>query len=67
VTGHDLRSRSDAVSLIEDIEASQWPKEAAAKKETKGPKENPPAPDAAANRSDRPSRSGSSGGSGGEQ
>jgi PPM family protein phosphatase len=30
VTGHDLRSREDAVSLIEDIEASQWPKEVAA-------------------------------------
>ncbi len=28
VTAHDLRSRDDAVSLIEDIEASQWPKEA---------------------------------------
>jgi protein phosphatase len=26
VTGHDLRSRDDAVSLIEDIEASQAPK-----------------------------------------
>jgi protein phosphatase len=30
VTGHNLRSREDAVSLIEDIEASQWPKEVAA-------------------------------------
>jgi protein phosphatase len=29
VTGHDLRSREDAVSLIEDLEASQWPKETA--------------------------------------
>jgi protein phosphatase len=29
VTGHDLRSRSDAVSLIEDIEAAQWPQETA--------------------------------------
>jgi protein phosphatase len=26
VTGHDLRSREDAVSLIEEIETSQWPK-----------------------------------------
>jgi len=30
VTAHDLRSREDAVSLIEDIEASQWPKQIAA-------------------------------------
>ena len=30
VTAHDLRSREDAVSLIEDIEASQWPKQTAA-------------------------------------
>ncbi len=62
ITGHDLRSREDAVSLIEDIEASQWPKESVAPS-----KQRPPAADAAANRSDRSSRSGSSGGSEGEQ
>jgi protein phosphatase len=66
VTGHDLRSRSDAVSLIEDIEASQWPKENPAPKEEAPGKPSKPAADAAANRSDRPSRSGSSGGSEGE-
>jgi PPM family protein phosphatase len=51
VTGHDLRSRSDAVSLIEDIETSQWP-------QTSSPPErgnaNPPAADAGA--SERGSR-----------
>jgi len=36
VTGHDLRSRADAVSLIEDIEASQWPKETQAPKPEQG-------------------------------
>ncbi len=62
VTGHDLRSREDAVSLIEDIEASQWPRGT-----TTSSTPNPPAADAGATRSDRPSQSGSSGGSEGEQ
>jgi protein phosphatase len=40
VTAHDLRSREDAVSLIEDIEASQWPKQIAAP-QAKPEKEKP--------------------------
>ncbi len=67
VTGHDLRSRSDAVSLIEDIEASQWPKAPARQPPAQQGVGSPPAADAAANRSDRASRSDSSGGSEGEQ
>ena len=67
VTGHDLRSREDAVSLIEDIEASQWPKETPPKTgqapASEPGRETPHTAKAAANRSDRPSRSGSSGGS----
>jgi hypothetical protein len=56
VTAHDLRSREDAVSLIENIEASQWPKEVAApqastKKPSSAPKqgrENPQTAEAGA-------------------
>jgi protein phosphatase len=44
VTAHDLRSRDDAVSLIEDIEASQWPRQIRTPKPKAkpAPKENPP-------------------------
>jgi protein phosphatase len=57
VTGHDLRSHSDAADLIEDLERSTGLIGAAA---------SPPAADAAGSRSDRASKSGGSRGSEGE-
>jgi protein phosphatase len=65
VTGHELRSRSDAVDLIEDIEASDLPQPAppttGQQKSSQGqsgqqkprPSSNPPAADAGASPQDR--------------
>jgi protein phosphatase len=58
VTGHELRSRSDAVSLIEDIESSQFSQQGVPQRQGQTrkppPTPKPPPADAGASSQDRP-------------